>query len=185
MNSQQRREERVVITPGSMKKLGMETRDASLLFDGAPRPCILRDLSFIGAEVLASGLAESDAGKKVSLKIAKGEQAAEMSLPGTITRVEAAGGRRDIQAGGRRDIQAGGRRDIQAVVIEYSAETPMSYKLLINAFLTSLRKPHKDADEHAGPPAANRQPPQFLSSADADAAAEPAPADDGKDRSDG
>lgn len=134
-NSQQRREERIAITPENMKKLGMESRDALLLIGEASRHCILRDLSFIGAEVLASGLAESDTGRPASLKIAKGEQAVDMTLPGTITRVE----------------EVGGRKDIIAVAIEYTADTPISYKLLINSFITSSRKAPKEGDPGLAP----------------------------------
>jgi hypothetical protein len=134
-NSQQRREERIPITPENMKKLGMESRDATLLLGDTSRPCLLRDLSFIGAEVLASGLTESDSGRPASLNIAKGEQAADMTLQGTITRVE----------------EVGGRRDIKAVAIESAADTPISYKLLINSFITSSRKAPKDGDQGPAP----------------------------------
>jgi hypothetical protein len=134
-NSQQRREERIAITPENMKKLGMESRDALLLIGEASRHCILRDLSFIGAEVLASGLTESDTGRPITLKIAKGEQAVDMNLSGTITRVE----------------EVGGRKDIIAVAIEYATDTPITYKLLINSFITSSRKPPKEGDTGLAP----------------------------------
>jgi hypothetical protein len=163
-NSQQRREERIPITPENMKKLGMESRDATLRVGETSRPCLLRDLSFIGGEVLASGLTESDSGRPASLNIAKGEQATDMTLQGTITRVE----------------EVGGRRDIKAVAIEYATDTPISYKLLINSFLTS-RKASKDGDsspapvrpvepkaepieEDSAPPLDTRQTEQFLPS---------------------
>ncbi len=134
-NSQQRREERIPITPESMKKLGMESRDAFLLMGEASRRCILKDLSFIGAEVLASGLTEADAGRPTTLRISRSEQASEMSLPGTITRVE----------------EVGGRKDIKAVAIQYGSETPIGYKLLINSFLTSSRKMPKEGDQGPAP----------------------------------
>src|SRR5271169_1611919 len=133
-NSQQRREERIPITPENMKKLGMDSRDAFLLMGEASRRCLLKDLSFIGAEVLASGLTESDAGRPTTLRISKGEIATEMSLPGTITRVE----------------EVGGRRDIKAVAIEYVSETPIGYKLLINSFITT-RKASRDGDPGPAP----------------------------------
>jgi hypothetical protein len=129
-NSQQRREERIAITPENIKKLGMESRDAVLFIGETQRPCILRDLSFIGAEVLTSRLTESDAGRPISLRIAKGEQAADMTLQGTITRVE----------------EVGGRKDIKAVAIEYASDTPISYKLLINSFITSSRKAPREGE---------------------------------------
>ncbi len=130
-NSQQRKEERIAITPENIKKLGMESRDAVLFIGESQRPCILRDLSFIGAEVLTSRLTESDAGRPISLRIAKGEQAADMTLQGTITRVE----------------EVGGRKDIKAVAIEYASDTPISYKLLINSFITSARKAPREGEQ--------------------------------------
>lgn len=133
-NSQQRREERIPITPENMKKLGMDSRDAFLLMGEASRRCLLKDLSFIGAEVLASGLTASDAGRPTTLRISKGEQATDMTLQGTITRVE----------------EVGGRRDIKAVAIEYATDTPISYKLLINSFITS-RRSSKDGDQGPAP----------------------------------
>ncbi len=133
-NSQQRREERIPITPENIKKLGMESRDATLLVGETSRPCLLKDLSFIGAEVLASGLTEADSGRPVGLNIAKGEQATDMTLQGTITRVE----------------EVGGRRDIKAVAIEYASDTPISYRLLINSFITS-RKATKDGEPGPAP----------------------------------
>jgi hypothetical protein len=138
-NSQQRREERIPITPENMKKLGMDSRDAVLRVGETSRACLLRDLSFIGAEVLASGLTESDSGRPASLNIAKGEQATDMTLQGTITRVE----------------EVGGRRDIKAVAIEYGTDTPISYKLLVNSFLAT-RKASRDGE--AGPAPASARP---------------------------
>jgi hypothetical protein len=67
-----------------------------------------------------------------------------MTLPGTITRVE----------------DAGGRKDIMVVAIEYSTDTPISYKLLINSFLTSARKARKDAEDASGSPAEMQKPDQ-------------------------
>jgi len=163
-NSQQRREERIPITPENLKKLGMESRDATLHVGDTSRPCLLKDLSFIGAEVLTSGLTESDSGRPASLNIAKGEQATDMTVQGTITRVE----------------DVGGRKDIKAVAIEYAMDTPISYKLLINSFVTSRRAAREgDAgpaaarpiepkvesrEEDSAPPPDTRQMEQFLHS---------------------
>lgn len=134
-NSQNRKEERIVITPESMKKFGLESRDALLFMDGAARRCVLRDVSFGGAKVLTPALPESALEKQVSLKIAKGEQAAEMTLPGVIKRIE----------------EVGGRKDIVAVSIQYSADPPMTYKLLISSFLTSMRKVCREPEKPPAP----------------------------------
>jgi len=139
VNSQRRKDERIIITPEIMKKMGLETREAALLADGAAIRCVLRDLSFSGAKVVAAGSAETYGGKNVSLRIARGEQAAEMTIPGSVRRVE----------------EVGGRKDILAVGLEYSGDAPIAYKLLINNYISSLRKTPPDAlkSAAAAPPA--------------------------------
>jgi hypothetical protein len=134
-NSQKRREERIVITPETMKKLGLETRDAALVHAGSVHRCMLRDLSFGGAKVIVPGLTQSAMGAPVSLKIAKGDQAPEMTLPGAICRVE----------------EVGGRADIVAIGIVYGGEPILTYKLLINSYLSSVRTAPKAAAKPATP----------------------------------
>jgi hypothetical protein len=137
-NAQRRRDERIVITPESLKRLGLDSREAALVVDGKPHRCVLRDLSFGGAKVLAPGFAASLAGKTASLKMAKGDQAVELVLPGVIRRIE----------------EVGGRKDILAVSIEYTGDPPMTYKLLINSYLSTVRKTVKDVEK----PAESRPP---------------------------
>ena len=48
-NAQRRKEERIPVTPESMKKLGLETRETILTLGGTAHRGILRDLSFGGA----------------------------------------------------------------------------------------------------------------------------------------
>ena len=145
-NAQRRKDERIIINPETMKKLGLETREAALLVDGATIRCVLRDLSFSGAKVVASGNPAVFDGKKASLRIARGEQAGEMTLPGSVRRVD----------------EVGGRKDILAVSIEYDGESPMTYKLLINSYMASARKVSQDAQktaaEQAAPAAASPAP---------------------------
>jgi len=123
-NSLQRKEERIVITEQNIKKLGLESRYALLAIEGAGHRCIIRDLSFSGTKLLLAGNAAALVNGKVSMRIAKGEQAADMVLAGKIVRVE--------------DVE--GRQDIHALGIAYEGEPPMSYKLMINSFLTTMRK---------------------------------------------
>jgi hypothetical protein len=57
-----------------------------------------------------------------------------MTVAGTVRRVE----------------EVGGRKDILTFGIAYSADPPMTYKLLINSYLSSVRK--------STPPAEARKP---------------------------
>ena len=48
--------------------------------------------------------------------------------------------------------EVGGRKDILAVSLEYSSDPPMSYKLLINSYVSTIRKAAQDAQPAAAPP---------------------------------
>jgi hypothetical protein len=128
-NSQRRRDERIIVTPETLKKLGLETREAALLLEGKSHKCVLRDLSFSGAKVVVSGRAEAFANRSASLKFSRSDQLPEMTIPGSVQRVD----------------EVGGRKDILAVSVEYSSDPPMSYKLLINSYVSTMRKAAQEA----------------------------------------
>jgi hypothetical protein len=88
----------------------------------------------------------------VSLKFSRSEQVPEMTLPATVLRVD----------------EVGGRKDILAVSVEYSSDPPMSYKLLINSYVSTMRKAAQAAQEAQAQTAASAP------------AAEPAPAQAGE-----
>ena len=132
-NAQQRKDERIVITPENIKRLGLDSRDAFLTVEGAEKKCILRDLSFSGARVLVPGLLQSSLGRQVTLRIPQGEQVTEMTLHGVVRRLD----------------EVGGRKDILLIGIEYAGDSPMGYKLLINSFLNTSRKGGTETDGKA------------------------------------
>jgi hypothetical protein len=138
-NSQQRKDERIVFTPENVKRLGLDSRDAFLTVDGVERKCILRDLSFSGARIVFPGQLASALGKQISLRIPKGEQVEGMALRGVVRRVD----------------EVGGRKDILVIGIEYTGDSPMGYKLLVNSFLNLTRKVSVDP---AAPAAASAAP---------------------------
>jgi hypothetical protein len=140
-NAQRRRDERIIVSPESLKKLGLESREAALIVDTRVCRCVLRDLSFGGAKVVAGGRAEAFEGKSANLKIMRADQTGEILLPGTILRVE----------------EVGGRKDILAVSIQYASDPGMGYKLLINSYLTTIRKVAQEIEKPA-PAAAPASP---------------------------
>jgi len=127
-NSQKRKDERIVLNPETMKKLGLETREATLVVEGRASKCVLRDLSFSGATVLATGNAGALADRAVTLKFFPGDQSPELAIAGRINRAD----------------EVGGRRGILAVSIEYTGDPPMSYKLLINSYVSTFRRAAPD-----------------------------------------
>ena len=124
-NAKRRKDERIVLTAESMKKLGLESRESLITVEGAARRCLLRDLSFSGAKVLTAGGARDLDQKSVTLRILKGEQSDEVTLTGIVKRIE----------------EVEGRPDILALGIQFTAEPPMSYKIMVSGYLSSARKP--------------------------------------------
>lgn len=170
-NSQRRRDERVTITPETMKKLGIESREAVLSINGKPYRGILRDLSFGGANIVLHAVPKSASGSTVTMKISKGEQGGELLLLGVIRRIE----------------KVGGRNDIDVVAVEYVRDTPLSYKLLINSYL-SQRKGGADvsaAAAQAPAPQASTAPAQEAPSAPRPAGAEFPEEEGGEENPDG
>ncbi len=120
-NELRRRDQRIVLTPENMKKIGLESRESCLAIDGSSRRCLLRDLSFGGAKVLLSMLGIPQGPRKVLLKLQKCEIQDDTVLDGSIVRVE--------------DVQ--GHQDLVALSIQYSTEPPISYRQKINSVFSS------------------------------------------------
>jgi hypothetical protein len=120
-NALRRKDERIVMTPESMKRIGLPSKESCVAIGGSTRRCILRDLSFGGAKILISTLGTPQSEKKVLLKLAKCELKDDTVLDGAIVRVE--------------DVE--GRNDLVALSIQFSTEPPISYKQKINSFFSN------------------------------------------------
>jgi hypothetical protein len=124
-NELRRRDERVVLTPDVMKKIGLPSKESCIAIGGSPRRCILRDLSFGGAKILMSAQGTPQGDNKVLLKLARCELKDDTVLNGNVVRVE--------------DIQ--GRNDLVALSIQFSSDPPISYKQKINSAFTAPGSP--------------------------------------------
>jgi hypothetical protein len=136
-NARRRKDERIVVSAESMKKMGLESREAVLIVDRTAHRCALRDVSFSGAKLLLAGAAADFADKHIVLKINRGEPGNDILLAAIVRRAE----------------EVGGHKDILALGIEYEGETPMSYKLLISSYLSAVRKAGPDGDSAPEAPA--------------------------------
>jgi hypothetical protein len=117
-NALQRRDERIVLTPEIMKRIGLPSKESCVAIGGSPHRCILRDLSFGGAKILTSTAGIGSEAKKVLLKLTRCELRDDAVLDGSVVRVE--------------DVE--GRTDLVALSIQFSSDTPISYKQKINSF---------------------------------------------------
>jgi hypothetical protein len=133
INSAKRREERILMTPDSMRKIGISQKETIVFIQGVPRRCILRDLSFSGSKVIMVGIAAFLTDKQVVLRIDLDDPRTAVGIKGVIVRTE--------------DVE--GRKDLVALAIKYNEnEVPMAYKMRINNYMNSTRKVNpQEADD--------------------------------------
>lgn len=131
-NAVRRREERIVINEDSKRKLGLVKEECIVDVQGVPRHCVLRDISFSGAKVLLIGLSQFLANKDAVLHLGFEDPNETILIKGTVVSA-------DI-------IQ--GRKDICAVGIKFDEnQTPISYKMHLNDYLTQIRKTQLSASD--------------------------------------
>ncbi|TFG83511.1 MAG: PilZ domain-containing protein [Spirochaetales bacterium] len=134
VNSARRREERIALTPDSIRKIGLARKETIIIIQGVPRRCIIRDLSFSGAKLIIVGLAKFLVGKDCRLRIDIDEPRETIEIPGKVVRYE--------------DVQ--GRKDLTAIAVHFDEATvPMSYKMHINDYLGQIKVPQGE-DPPAG-----------------------------------
>ena len=143
INSLRRKEERIVITKDSSRKLGLHTEECSILIQNVPRRCILHDISFGGAKVFILGLAQFLKDKEVQLSLEFEEPHEIIQLKGIIAETSA----------------VEGRKDIVAVSIRFNdATVALSYKVHINNYLTTVRKADLENSQQTNQNNAAQQP---------------------------
>jgi len=137
VNSARRRDDRILLTPDTMRRIGLARKESTVLIEGVPRRCILRDLSFSGAKVIIVGLAKFLVGKACKLQVDLEDPRETVSIPGAVVRYE--------------DVE--GRKDLTAIALRFDEATvPMSYKMHLNDYL-GQRKASSDDEASAGEPA--------------------------------
>lgn len=128
-NYARRKEDRIVITPNSIRMLGIEKEESIVFIQNVPRRCILRDISFTGAKVLLLGLSKFIIGKECILQIIFVDPEEVLEIKGSVLSAQ----------------PVEGRQDIASVSIKFDeSQIPMNYKIHINNFLTSTRKTFLD-----------------------------------------
>ncbi len=125
INSKKRKDERILITKDSIRKMGLAAKDSYIYIQQVPRKCILRDLSFSGAKVIVMGVAKFLVDKPAVLRIELEEPRIALDIKGKIVRFEA----------------VEGRKDLAALAVQFDEQAvPMEYKIRLNEYLVQLRK---------------------------------------------
>ena len=121
VNSAKRKEERILLTPDSIRKLNITSKDSAVFIQGVPRRCILRDISFSGAKIIMVGVAKFLINREAALRIDFDDPRESFLLKGTFVRTEA----------------VEGRKDLIALAVEFGGPVPMGYKVRLNEYLGS------------------------------------------------
>jgi len=137
--SARRSDDRILLTPDAIRKIGLARKESTVLIDGVPRRCILRDLSFSGAKVIIVGLAKFLVGKPCILRVDLDDPRETVAIAGKVVRYE--------------DVE--GRKDLTAIAVNFNAGTiPMSYKMHLNDFLGQKKNQSDDEQAPPAPPKA-------------------------------
>jgi hypothetical protein len=123
MNAARRKEERVMIVPEMIRKLGLLTKDAVVFIDGVPRRCILRDISFSGAKIVMVGVIKFLEGKTVGLRLDFDDPRESFNVKGTFSHAE--------------PIE--GRKDLVSIGILFRDPVPMGYKVRFSDYLNTVK----------------------------------------------
>lgn len=125
VNSARRKDERILVTSDTMRKIGLLRKETVAYVQGVPRRCIVRDISFSGAKIIMVGVAQFIGNSEVVLQLDFDEPRAEISLRGVIVRTE--------------DIS--GRKDLVAIAVAFAEKhIPMAFKMRLNNYFTAQTK---------------------------------------------
>jgi hypothetical protein len=132
INSTKRKDERILITNDSQRKLRLATKESTVFVQKVPRRCILRDLSFSGAKLIMMGVAKFLVDKEAGLRVDFEDPRESFLSLGKFIRAE----------------NVEGKKEMVALAMEFDeASVPMGYKIRINEFINTLR-----ADSRVGGP---------------------------------
>ena len=149
VNSTKRRDDRIVISAESLRKLNIASKETAIFIQGVPRRCILRDISFSGSKIIMMGVAKFLVEKDAALRIDFEEPRQSYLLKGKFVRSEVVEGRKELVA--------------LALLFEETT-VPMGYKLRINDYLSQFRVDIRTAgdpfEKKLGPPKPANLPPK-------------------------
>jgi hypothetical protein len=123
VNSARRKNERIVLTGETIRRLKILPRETAAFVQGVPRPCILREISFAGAKLVIMGVAKFLVEKESSLRVGFDDPKESFQIKGKLT-----------SAG-----SVEGRQDLLAVDMEFfEQQIPLRYKIRVNDFLSQI-----------------------------------------------
>jgi hypothetical protein len=139
-----RKDDRIAITPETLRKLRFIKKDAGVTVEGVPRRCLLRDISFNGARLAMVGISKFLIGKQAVITFDFDAPFENYGITGKLQDVE----------------NIADRSDMVLVNMVYDDPVPMVYKVRLNDYLNTVR-----ADSRAGSPVPESAKPAIAASA--------------------
>ncbi|MDR0410852.1 MAG: PilZ domain-containing protein [Treponema sp.] len=130
-NFAKRKENRIIITQDSQRKMHVLPRECAVFIESVPRHCILRDVSFSGAKLIMMGVAKFLVNKDIALRVDFDEPRESFLIRGRFVRSEMVEGRKDLVALGIQFVE-----DL----------VPIGYKIRINEYLEMVHLEVPDPD---------------------------------------
>ncbi|GHU59646.1 cyclic di-GMP binding protein [Spirochaetia bacterium] len=141
VNSVKRKDEPILITPDSVRRMKLLAREAAVFIEEAPQHCMLRALSFAGSKLVMMGDAASLVEKESSLRLDFEEPRESFLIRGKFAHPE--------------DVE--GREDLVALVMQFDeAQVPMGYKMRINDFLSQVRVDNRSGGDNSPVPVVSK-----------------------------
>ncbi|MDR2478660.1 MAG: pilus assembly protein PilZ [Treponema sp.] len=123
VNSSKRKDERILLTPESQRKLKLVSKESAAFIQGVPRRCILRDVSFSGSKLIMLGIAKFLVDKDTALRFDFDDPRESFLVKGKFIRSE----------------NVEGKKEMLALAMEFDeAVVPMGFKIRINEYLSTV-----------------------------------------------
>ena len=126
VNSSKRKDDRILITTDSQRKLKLLSKETVAFIQAVPRRCILREVSFYNAKVIMLGVAKFIVDKETSLRFDFDDPRESFLVKGKFVQSE--------------EVQ--GKQEMIALAMDFDEpHIPMGYKIRINEYLNAVRGP--------------------------------------------
>ena len=163
VNSAKRKDERILLTTETLRKLKLMSRESAAFIQGVPRRCIIRDVSFSGSKLIMMGVAKFLVNKETSVRFDFDDPRESFLVKGKFLRAE----------------NVEGKKEMLVLALEFDeAIVPMGYKIRINEYLNTVRADNRtntpvEAESKPAPAKENPEPKAGADAADAAAAEAP------------
>ena len=124
VNSAKRKEERILLSPDTQRKLRLLSKESAVFIQGVPRRCILRDMSFSGSKLIMMGIAKFLVDKEAALRFDFDDPRESFLVKGKFIRAENVEGKKEM---------------IALAMLFEETQVPMGYKIRLNDFMATVR----------------------------------------------